>query len=205
MPKPDINDTARRGAYHLAGDPSLYQPVRTNNFSFLVDVTANSPLASLVRVNSNPEDPDSYFNGNTVQETLNFSVVKFDAPHFSQEEIELKRGNSRIYFAGLPSFKEGSLVINDLMGADGKSIILAWQALSYDLRSDTIPSSEKYKTNATVNEYLPDGRLIRSWDLYGCWVKSVSEDGWDNEGGGKKTVTASIRFDKAVERFGWEG
>ena len=198
----NFSDLHQRGAYHLAGaDSSLYQPVRQNNFMFIVDINGNSPLSSLLRANEVAEDPDSYINGTTVQNTLNFSVTKFDVPHFTQEEIEIKRGNSRIYFAGLPSFKEGTLEINDYMTADGKSILLGWQALSYDINSDTIPTSDKYKTKATVNEYLPDGTLVRSWELYGCWVKGITETGWDNESGGKKTVSATIRYDWAKPKL----
>ena len=189
-------DTLRAGAYHLAGNPSKYQPVRTNNFTFLVDASDNSPLHSLLRVNENPEDTSSYINN--AQEVLEFSVLKFDVPHFSQDEIEIKRGNSKIYFAGTPTFNAGKLEIQDFMSADGKSVLMAWQSLSYDISVDGIPNSDKYKANANVYEYMPDGTLIRSWALYGCWVKSVSETGWDNESGGKKTLSADIRFDRAI-------
>ena len=189
-------DTLRAGAYHLAGNPSKYQPVRQNNFTFLVDASDSSPLHSLLRVNENPEDTSSYINN--AQEVLEFSVLKFDVPHFSQDEIEIKRGNSKIYYAGTPSFNAGKLEVQDFMSADGKSVLLAWQSLSYDISVDGIPSSDRYKSNANVYEYLPDGTLIRSWALYGCWVKSITETGWDNENGGKKTITADIRFDRAI-------
>lgn len=189
-------DTLRAGAYHLAGNPSKYQPVRQNNFTFLVDASENSPLYSLRRVNENPEDANSYINNG--QEVLEFSVLKFDVPHFSQDEIEIGRGNSKIYFAGRPSFTAGKLEVQDFMSADSKSVIMAWQALSYDIASDSISNSDKYKANATVYEYMPDGTLIRSWALYGCWVKSISETGWDNEAGSKKTLSCDIRYDRAV-------
>lgn len=192
----DNRDTIRASAYHLASNASLYQPVRDNNFTFLVDVSDESPLHSLLRVNENPEDNASYIDN--AQEVLKFSVVKFDVPNFSQQAIEVKRSNSKIYFAGLPSFTEGNLIINDFIGADGKSILEAWQRLSYNVLDDTIPSSDKYKANANVYEYLPDGTLIRSWALYGCWVMGLQEESWNNEGGNKKTVTAKLKFDKAI-------
>ena len=194
------DQTFRRSAWHLAkGDnQTLYQPVRKNNFQFLVDATG--VLANLLRVGDVEGQTSSYITN--AQEVLEFSVVKFDVPHFTQESIEVKRGNSKVYFAGVPSFKEGNLVINDFIGADGKSVLMSWQALSYNIDEDTIPSTDKYKANATVNEYLPDGTLIRSWDLTGCWVSGVSEDGWDNTDGGMKQVTATIKFDSAREHRG---
>lgn len=180
------------GSYHLADNPTVYQPVRTNNFRFL----AKFDNVNLLKVAENANDANSYITNG--QEIIDFSVISFDVPHFSQDEIAVKRGNSTVYYAGVPSFNTGSLKINDFVGADGKSVLLAWQALSYDVINDTIPSSDKYKINATVMEYLPDNTLVRYWDLIGCWVKEITEDGWDNESSGKKSITATIRYDRAI-------
>jgi hypothetical protein len=179
------------GTYHLADNPTVYQPVRQNNFRFIV-----SGLDNLLRVGEDPESTTSYITN--AQEVLDFSVVSFNPPHFSQGEIEVKRGNSTVYYASTPTFSDNQLVINDFVGADGKSVLLAWQSLSYNVIDDTIPSSDKYKVDATVLEYLPDNTLVRYWDLKGCWVKGISEVEWNNESSGKKTVTATIRFDRAI-------
>lgn len=184
---------AEFGTYHLADNPTVYQPVRQNNFRFIV---SGGAFDRLLRVGENPDDDNSYITN--AQEIIDFSVVSFDAPHFSQDEIAIKRGNSTVYYAGVPTFNTKSLVINDFVGADGKSVLLAWQSLSYNVFEDTIPSSDKYKLNATVLEYLPDNTLVRYWDLIGCWVKELTEDGWSNENAGKKTVTATIRYDRAI-------
>ena len=184
---------AEFGTYHLADNPTVYQPVRQNNFRFIV---SGGAFDRLLRVGENPDDENSYITN--AQEIIDFSVVSFEAPHFKQEEIAIKRGNSTVYYAGVPSFDTKSLVINDFVGADGKSILLAWQSLSYNIFEDTIPSSDKYKLNATVLEYLPDNTLVRYWDLIGCWITSLTEDGWSNEQSGKKTVTATIRYDRAI-------
>lgn len=178
------------GAYHLADNPKQYQPVRTNNFRFIV-----VGLNNLLRLGGDENDPNDYINN--AQEVIDFSVVKFDVPDFSQQEIEIARGNSTIYFAGKASYRSGTLVINDFAGADGKSILRAWQGLSYNPYDDTIPSSDKYKIDATVLEYLPDNTLINYWELKGCWVTGIQETGWDNENPGKKTLQATIRYDRA--------
>lgn len=180
------------GAYHLADNPKLYQPVRTNNFRFVV-----TGLNNLLRAGLNQGEREQDFIRNA-QEVIEFSVISFTPPHFSQDELEIKRGNSKVYFAGTPSWNTSPLKINDFVGADGKSTLLAWQALSYSVADDTIPSSDKYKIDATVLEYLPDNTLIRYWELKGCWIKEISEDSWDNENSGKKTVTATIRYDRAI-------
>lgn len=176
------------GTFHLASNPASYQPVRQNNYRFIVQ-----GLDNLVRVGN--DETDIITNA---QEVLDFSVISFDAPHFTQDDITVSRGNSKIYYAGVPTFSEGSLKINDFAGADGKSILEAWQNLSYNVIDDTIQSSDKYKIDATILEYLPDNTLVRYWELKGCWVKGITEDGYDSESGSKKTVTATIRFDRAI-------
>lgn len=141
------------GTYHLADNPKSYQPIRTNNFRFLV-----SGLDNLLRVAGDANDANDYIaNG---QEVIDFSVVSFTVPDFQQQSIDINRGNSTVHYAGKASFNTGSLVINDFAGADGKSVLRAWQALSYNVVDDTIPSSDVYKKDAVVLEYLPDNTLV---------------------------------------------
>ncbi len=175
---PNSNVTVVHGTYHLTDNPASYEPVRTNNFRFLV------------------HGLDEYIPN--AQEVIDFSVISFDVPHFSQGTINVDRGNSRANYAGKPSFNTRSLQINDFVGADGKSVLLAWQALSYDVETDSISRSYVYKKNATILEYLPDGTLIRYWDLIGCWVSGIDETGYSNSGSDKKTVTATITYDRAI-------
>ena len=181
-------NNAEYGSFHIANNPANFQPLRQNNYRFIIQ-----GLDNLVRVGNDESDIIT-----NAQEVLDFSVIEFDAPHFKQETIEVKRGNSTVKYAGVPSFDSGNLKINDFAGADGKSILEAWQNLSYNVIDDTIQSSEKYKIDATVLEYLPDNTLVRYWEIKGCWVSAISEDGYNSESGSKKTVTATIQYDRAI-------
>ena len=145
--------TTNFGTYHLADNPKSYQPIRTNNFRFLV-----SGLDNLLRVAGDENNLDDYITNG--QEVIDFSVVSFTVPDFQQSPIDINRGNSTVHYAGKASFNSGTLVINDFAGADGKSVLRAWQALSYNVVDDTIPSSDVYKKDAVVLEYLPDNTLV---------------------------------------------
>lgn len=183
--------TTNFGTYHLADNPKSYQPIRTNNFRFLV-----SGLDNLLRVAGDENNLDDYITNG--QEVIDFSVVSFTVPDFQQSPIDINRGNSTVHYAGKASFNSGTLVINDFAGADGKSVLRAWQALSYNVVDDTIPSSDVYKKDAVVLEYLPDNTLVNYWELKGCWVSSIQESGWDNNNADKKTLTGTIVFDRAI-------
>lgn len=182
------------GTYHLANNPQAYQPVRTNNFRFLVQ-----GLDNLLRVGGNEDNKNDYITN--AQEVIEYSVISFDAPHFKQTPLEVRRGNSKVYYAGVPEFSAGQLKINDFAGANGKSVLEAWQNLSYDVYNDTVATSDKYKIDAIVLEYLPDDTLVRYWELKGCWVSGLSEDGWDNNNSSIKTVTATIQYDRAIPHW----
>lgn len=181
------------GVYHLADNPAQYQPVRTNNYRCICQ-----GLEELVRVGGDENNRNDYLEN--AQEVIDFSVVSFDAPNFTQSEIEIRRGNSTVYFAGTPRFNTSNLVINDFVGADGKSILQAWQALSYDVVNDIINPSTKYKKDMLILEYTPDNVLLKVWELKGCWITSLTETGYSSESPAKKTVTATIRYDRAIPR-----
>ena len=186
-----VNRTTEFGTYHIADNPQAYQPMRTNNFRFLV-----YGLDRLLVVGGDENDDQDYIKN--AQEVIDFSVVSFDAPNFQQQTIPIRRGNSQVNYAGIPTWNQGQLQINDYAGVNSKSILQAWQALSYDVINDTIPSTEKYKRDAVVMEYLPDNTLVRYWELKGCWVSAISETGFNNEDANKKTVTATITYDWAI-------
>ena len=181
------------GVYHLADNPAQYQPVRTNNYRCICQ-----GLEELVRVGGDANNRNDYLEN--AQEVIDFSVVSFDAPSFTQDEIPIRRGNSTTYFAGTPRFNTSNLVINDFVGADGKSILQAWQALSYDVVNDVINPSTKYKKDMLILEYTPDNVLLKVWELKGCWITSLTETGYSSESPAKKTVTATIRYDRAIPR-----
>lgn len=181
------------GTYHLAANPTRYEVQRSNNFEFIV-TDIDSLLRSGVDA-STATSADTITNG---QEVLRLSVVKMTIPSFSQNTIEIKRGNTTIKAAGVPTFGDGSLEVNDYIGADTKSVLLAWQRLSYDVTTETVGQMSAYKKNCTLIEYTPDYKQVRYWDLIGCWVSEVKEGDFDMESNNKQVITAVIQYDRAI-------
>lgn len=178
-------------SYHLANNPDIYEPQREKNFDFIV-----TGLDNLVRADARDDDENRIIKN--AQDILHFSVVSSTIPMFTQEPIKIKYGNSTINAAGAPTFSDGTLVINDFIGADGKSILMAWQNLSYNVREDTVGRMSDYKKTCYLQEYTSDySRIVRTWKLIGCWVSGLSESEFSYENEGKKTISATITFDKA--------
>ena len=180
------------GTYHLADNPQLFEIQRQNNFEFIV-----TDIDGIIRAGALGTESNSKINN--AQEMLRLSVTKAFVPHFTQEVINIKRGNSTLKYAGVPSFSEGSLDFHDFIGADVKSILQAWQNLSYNVRTEKVGSLDvtNYKKDCYLIEYTPDYRKVRTWRLYGCWISALSEDDYTAESGEKHLIHCTIQYDRA--------
>lgn len=182
-------------AQHISTNLANYESARTGFFSLIVDNIDNIVKAS-------------YSGGNALeaaasdkiaraQEILKLNVVKAPVPHFELSKQTYRRGNDEVHFAGVPTFNSGSIVVDDVVGMDTKSILMAWQALAYNVHTRKGGRMKDYKKNATLVEYTQDFEQIRSWTLYGCWVQNISEGDFDKENDGRRQVTANIIYDRA--------
>ena len=180
------------GTYHLADNPSLYEVQRNNNFEFIVTNLDGIKRAGAIGTESNA------FISNA-QEVIRIGVSKSFVPHFTQEVVQVKRGNTTLKYAGVPTFGEGTLELNDYIGADDKSAMMAWQNLSYDVETEKVGSmsnpNTQYKKTCYLVEYTPDYRKVRTWVLYGCWISGLSEGDYSAEDGGKHIITATVQYD----------
>lgn len=182
------------GTYHLAENPKYFEIQRNNNFEFIVTDLDNIMRAGALGTESNAKITNA-------QEMLRLSVSKSFIPHFTQEVVSIKRGNSTLKYAGVPEFKEGSLEFHDFVGADTKAILMAWQNLSYNVDTEIVGSmanaATQYKKNCYLVEYTPDKQPVRTWILYGCWISGIDEGPYSSEDGNKHLITATIQYDRA--------
>ena len=74
---------------------------------------------------------------------------------------------------------------------------MAWQNLSYNVKTEKVGRMTDYKKRCYLNEYTPDYKLVRTWRLEGCWVSGIQGGDFNMESNDKKTITATISFDKA--------
>ena len=176
------------GAYHLADNPDMYEPMRRNNFMFIV-----TGIDNIVNVGSKTGETIK-----NVSEVLKYSVVSATIPTFSQNPIEIRRGNSVIKAAGTPSFSDGTIVVRDFVGADTKSALMSWQNLSYNVKTERVGKMSDYKKTCYLVEYNVDfTSIVRTWKMMGCWVSNISEDAYDVTSGDVQQITATISYDKA--------
>lgn len=171
------------GTYHLAANENLlYDVQRTNNFELIV------PVAGLVSLKTGLEIPNA-------DEIIRVSVISTGTPSFSQQAIEVQRGNNSIKFAGVPRFNDISFTLNDYIGADTLDVLQAWQSNAYDINTQKVGLVTDYKVNCWLNSYSPDYQLVNSWVLHGCWIGGLNIDEFSNERNDKKRITANLYYD----------
>lgn len=178
------------GTYHFMDNPNLYEPQRSNNFEFVV-----TDINGILRAGMDANSQTGRINN--AQEVLRLSVASATVPHFSQDVLRVRRGNSEIKFAGIPSFPEGSLVINDWIGVGAKDALMAWQNLSYDVRTEKVGLASDYKKDCVLIDYSPDQQIVRKWNLKGCWISGIGENDRSSDGNEIVKVTATIQYDRA--------
>jgi hypothetical protein len=182
-------------AQHISTNLANYEAARTGFFSLIVDNLDNIIKATYSGDHASAPASDKIA---TAQETLKLNVLTADVPHFELNVLEYKRGNETVRFAGTPTFNAGSIKVDDVVGIDTKSILMAWQGLAYNVHTRKGGRMVDYKRDCTLIEYTQDYEQVRSWTLYGCWISALSEDAFDRENDGKRAITATVQYDRAV-------
>ena len=183
-------------AQHISTNLASYEAARTGFFSLIVNDIDNIIKASYGGAIEEATDKDKIARA---QEVLKLNVVKAPVPHFTLGVNKFKRGNDTVTFAGTPEFESGSIVVDDFVGTDTrtKDILMAWQALAYNVHTRKGGRMKDYKKTCTLCEYTQDFELVRSWTLHGCWISNISEGEFDKENDGKRQITAKIEYDRA--------
>lgn len=188
----DINKAL--STYHLStGIERTWQPGKGNFFEFVVE-----GLGDLLKPGVEEElaeDSDYITNG---QEVIRLTVHETSVPHFELATLSIRRGNSVVKYAGVPTFNDGSLVCTDMIGAQSKAVLEAWQNLAYNVVTDKGGRAVNYKHNATLIEYTADHVRVRSWKLIGVWVSNISEEAYNMENDDIRRVTCTIQYDRAI-------
>ena len=183
--------TMQHDVYHLSNNTNEYEIQRTNNFEFIVDMSINNAISIADSNLVNTVASNS-------QQVLRLSVSSSSVPHFSQNPIPISRGNNTFNFAGVPKYQAGTIRFNDYIGVDTKNILMSWQALSYNARTQKVGLASDYKKQGALIQYTPDWQVVRAFVMYGCWISRLSQDEFSFDNNNKKLITAEITYDYAL-------
>lgn len=178
------------GTYHMAANTNLYEIQRTNNFEFIVTDIDGIQKAGMIGGETNGAIDNA-------QEIIRMAVSSASVPYFTQGAIEVKRGNNTMKFAGVPTFDAGTIKVNDYIGASAKEVLLAWQALSYNVVTEKVGLASDYKKDCYLVEYTPDYQKVRQWKMHGCWISKLAGGEFSSDSNDKMQIDVTIEYDKA--------
>ena len=189
-------------AAHISNNYSMYEAARSSFFTLTINGLENLSRAAY----GAKKDEVIAGEGYDAQSSLTLSVTEAAVPHFSLGQLEYRRGNEVVKFAGLPTFDENEIKLDDILGLETKNILIAWKGLAYNTKTRKGGRMADYKKTATLCEYTQDYELIRSWTLYGCWISKISEDNFNKASGNddKRSLSATLQYDRAEMTYGEE-
>ena len=174
-------------AYHMAVNPDAFQPQTSNAFKFIV--TDLDPLTDPITGNIIPNASD----------VLKQSVFSMEEPSFSQDTIGVRYGNTMVKTAGTPTFADTTINLHDYVGIETYNVLYAWQARSFNIKTQRVGLASEYKKTAYMLEYSVDfSRVLKVWKLYGVWITGLKKDGFDNSANAQEIkIQCSISYDWA--------
>jgi len=181
-------------ATHISSHLEDYEAARSGFFTLFVNGLTNIPKATFSG-EGDPQADDKLKS--TASDILQLNVVQAPVPHFQLEKLSYKRGNDTVTFAGVPTFSDGEITVDDVVGLNTKAILMAWQGQAYNVHTRKGGLMKDYKKTATLIEYTQDFKQIRSWKLYGCWIQNITEDNFNKEQDGARKIRATIVYDRA--------
>lgn len=181
---------------HISTNLANYEAARSAFFTLVIDGLDNNLLKpNYTGEEAAAADSDRISNA---QEVLRLNVTKTSVPHFSVEVASYRRGNDVVKFATTPTWDSGTLVVDDIVGLDTKSILMAWLYKAYNPHTRKGGRMKDYKKTATLCEYTQDYELVRSWTIEGIFITKIQEDDFDRETDGKRKLTVEFAYDRAV-------
>jgi hypothetical protein len=145
------------------------------------------------------------FGISTPRTELTKQVMDFTRPTVNFPEIEIPIYNSRIYLAGKHEWEEVTVNLRD--DASGEVSRFVGEQLQKQLdfaEQASAAAGIDYKFT-TKCEILDGGNgayeptVLETWELYGCFLRSVNYNELNYANSEAVTITMNIRFDNALQ------
>ena len=184
---------------HITGKLNQYEAARSSFFVFQIapDQLTNLKHPDFDTSSGEAGETDLY-NGQEMSDYIRLNVMKASVPNFTVATHEYRRGNDVVKFAGIPTFADGSITVDDVVGLHVKDMLYSWLYLAYDPHTRKGGRMADYKKTCTLLEYTQDYKLIRYWTLDGCFVTGIEEGEFDRENDEKRQLQVAISFDRAM-------
>ena len=140
---------------------------------------------------------------NVVELTKQVQDVK--RPSLTMEPVTIDVYNSKVYFAGKPTWETITIMLRDDAGGNVSQLVGEQLQKQFDFQEQSSAASGiDYKFQLLL-EILDGGNgantpnTLESWQLYGCFLSQVDYGEMNYAENGQATIQLTVRFDNAEQ------
>jgi len=149
------------------------------------------------------------FGVSTDTTELTKQVMDFKRPSVKFDEQVIDVYNSKVHYAGKPSWDPTTVTLRDDMQGNIQTLVGQQMQRQFDFLNQASASSASDYKFEMLCQMLDGGNgiseptILETWDLVGCYVSSADYDALDYKTSDPVTVKLNIVFDNAIQtQFG---
>jgi hypothetical protein len=148
------------------------------------------------------------FGGGANSQPISMQTITVSRPTLNFAEVELHRYNSVAYIAGKHSWDELKLTLQDDVTGSASAVVQAqlqkqqWLIGAEGQWLAAAGEGSLYKFVTYIAQLDGNDKVIETWTVEGCWIKSSNYGELDYKDGEAVQIDLSIRFDHARQSLG---
>lgn len=136
---------------------------------------------------------------------LTKQVMNFTRPKLSFDPKEIPVYNSRVYYAGKPTWETVTCALRDDAGGEVSRLVGEQLQKQFDFMEQSSASAGIDYKFITKFEVLDGGNganeptILETWEMYGCFLSNTDYDQADYSSDDPLTISMTIRYDNAIQ------
>jgi len=145
------------------------------------------------------------FGVSTDRVELTKQVMDITRPNVNFNEFPIEVYNSKVYLIGKPTWEAVTVNLRDDAGGNISKLVGEQVQKQFDFAEQSSASSGIDYKFVTRFEILDGGNgasvanVLETWELYGCFLTNVNYNDLNYTAAEPVTITASMRFDNAIQ------
>jgi len=136
---------------------------------------------------------------------LTKQVMDFKRPVLTFDPLEIPIYNSRVYYAGKPTWEPVTCTLRDDAGGEVSRLVGEQLQKQFDFMEQSSAATGIDYKFLTRFEVLDGGNganeltVLETWEMYGCFLTSVDYANAEYSSNDPMTLTLNIRYDNAIQ------
>ena len=136
---------------------------------------------------------------------LTKQVIDFKRPQLSFEPVEIPIYNSRVYFAGKPTWETVTCNLRDDAGGEVAKRVGEQLQKQFDFMEQSSAATGIDYKFITKFEVLDGGNgnnaptVLETWEMYGCFLSQADYQMAEYSSNEPMTIALTIRYDNAIQ------